>query len=815
MLRKSIVALLLVLVATYVPCYALQGTWGSLTWQLSKDSTVLIISGTGYMKNNVEYDSRYYYPWTKFRGNVKTLVLSEGVKNVAASAFWGFAQLSTLNLPSSISDIGQKAFSGCSSLESVSIPSGVTCLPEEAFCSCYSLESVDIPNTVTIIGRSAFARCTSLTSVRIPGSVTLIGDFAFSGCKSLVTCENESENVDIWYNSFGGCPLPIENGVRYVGKYAVDCDTLHKGDINIKEGTLGMAVSLCGIIRPKLVLPKSLLYIHYKTQTRYKSPSPFDTLDLYSENLKMILTGNKEIPIANQIVIENGVRIIPGFYFSPRSDSGLEPCLEGYKTESLTLPKSVEIIGDYAFSGSRLSSINIPESVKKIGKGAFWRSSLTSVSISNGVEIIEQGAFRDCSSLSSIKIPKSVEFIGDYAFSECNRLPTENYARYADVCLVRALGSDSVFVVREGTRFIYPEAFFPSSETSGWKYSSVVLPESVEVLGSMAFSHQTALKSINIPSSLRMIGKYVFGIHDARCLSLETINLSNLASWCRVDFGESNPLTWGAKLMMDGKPLEGDLDIPEGVDSIGSNAFYNQEGITSVSLPANVQKVGKSAFYGAQLKSVVSRQTNPEKYEDAFSETTYLHCPLYVPDGTYWNYVYKSGWGRFAHIKEYATEAQSVSENKVYMLSDARGYNYSVYDEDSGSLKTVEYAHKLDEDSKDNCWQVIKDGGRSYLYSLGAKRYAAVGEDKLLHLVSAPVDMDIAETKDGLSIDGKPCMFVLTDVLPTAIEDIHATATNRDVQSIYSLEGQKEPSTRKGINIVRYNDGSSQKIIIR
>ena len=89
MLRKSVVALLLVLVATYVPCYALQGTWGSLTWQLSKDSTVLIISGTGCMKNDVERDGcGNYYPWSKFRGNVKTLVLSEGVKNVAAYAFW-------------------------------------------------------------------------------------------------------------------------------------------------------------------------------------------------------------------------------------------------------------------------------------------------------------------------------------------------------------------------------------------------------------------------------------------------------------------------------------------------------------------------------------------------------------------------------------------------------------------------------------------------------------------------------------------------------------------------------------------------------
>ena len=553
--------------------------------------------------------------------------------------------------------------------------------------------------------------------------------------------------------------------------------------------------------------------------------------------LKILHTGSSRgIPIANQIVIEDGVRFIPGLFYTYECSNPIYvyPYLGGYKTESLKLPESVEIIGDYAFSGSRLSSINIPKGVKKIGKGAFWGSSLISVNIPNGVEIIDQETFKDCSSLSlinmpnsvktisseafrgcsslsSIKIPHSVNFIGDDVFRECSSLPMENGARYADVCLTEVWDGDTLFVVKAGTRFISSNAFTPSA----WFYSDIVLPGTVEYIGNNAFLGQFELKSINIPSSLRTVGEDVFGKQNSRCLSLETINLSNLASWCRVNFGESNPLTWGAKLMMDGKPLEGDLDIPEGVDSIGSNAFYNQEGITSVSLPANVQKVGKSAFYGAQLKSVVSRQTNPEKYEDAFSETTYLHCPLYVPDGTYWNYVYKSGWGRFAHIKEYATEAQSVSENKVYMLSDARGYNYSVYDEDSGSLKTVEYAHKLDEDSKDNCWQVIKDGGRSYLYSLGAKRYAAVGEDKLLHLVSAPVDMDIAETKDGLSIDGKPCMFVLTDVLPTAIEDIHATATNREVQSIYSLEAQKEPSTRKGINIVRYNDGSSQKIMIK
>lgn len=996
-LRGLVVALCL-LQLWPTSCFALQGKVGKLTWQLSEDSTMLVISGTGYMKDYCYASDIAWYPFQK---RVKTLVLSEGVLNVGNLCFKDFVQLSTLNLPSSIVSIGQNAFSGCSSLESVSIPNGVTYIRNGAFSGCSGLVSVDIPKTVfniesgvfegcaslsmlripsgitsvasnlcsgctnlskviipntvvgiekeafykcasldsvnipngvasigmkafcdcsklssmvlpesvnTIgesafswcsglgsvsipsgvecIGKCAFSSCSSLRSVSIPASVVVIGekafmgceklkhvdipeglacidksvfencvsldsvlipstitsimDNAFKGCTSLTICENNSGNVQITLGAFEGCPLPVENGVRYVGRYAVDCDSLYKGDVCLKEGTLGMSVVFKEQIqRPRLVLPKSLLYMKYRWNFRI---SPFLTLDLYSENLAKIENDYPDVAtprvrpaLSEQLKIEEGVRVIPCMVSSPRR-GGYVQSLEGYNLESLSIPNGVEVISNWAFYNSKLlSSVTIPESVKYIGNGAFEGcSSLSSVSIPNGVEYIGGSAFADCSLLSSVNISESVSYIGGYAFGKCFLLssisipgnvayiggrafegcpfPVVNGARYADSYLIEPVGENSSVVVNPGTRFISSSAFDTRSVK---KYLSIVLPESVEVIGKQAFYGQTALKSINIPSSLRVVESYVFGSRDARCLSLETINLSNLASWCRVDFGESNPLTWGAKLMMDGKPLEGDLNIPEGVDSIGSNAFYNQEGITSVSLPANVQKVGKSAFYGAQLKSVVSRQTNPEKYEDAFGETTYLHCPLYVPDGTYWNYVYKSGWGRFAHIKEYATEAQSVNENKVYMLSDARGYNYSVYDGDSGSLKTVEYAHKLDEDSKDNCWQVIKDGGRSYLYSLGAKRYAAVGEDKQLHLVSAPVDMDIAETKDGLSIDGKPCMFVLTDVLPTAIEDIHATATNREVQSIYSLEAQKEPSTRKGINIVRYNDGSSQKIMIK
>ena len=137
-------------------CFALQGKVGKLTWQLSEDSTMLVISGTGYMKD-------YYYAsdiaWYPFQKRVKTLVLSEGVLNVGNLCFKDFVQLSTLNLPSSIVSIGQNAFSGCSSLESVSIPNGVTNIRYGAFSGCSGLVSVDIPKTVSNIESGVFYGC--------------------------------------------------------------------------------------------------------------------------------------------------------------------------------------------------------------------------------------------------------------------------------------------------------------------------------------------------------------------------------------------------------------------------------------------------------------------------------------------------------------------------------------------------------------------------------------------------------------------------------------------------------------------------------
>ncbi len=75
-------------------------------------------------------------------------------------------------------------------------------------------------------------------------------------------------------------------------------------------------------------------------------------------------------------------------------------------------------IGRDAFEGCvLLTDITIPRSVEEIGDYAFDRCrELKSVHISEGVKQIGAHAFQNCTTLTDIRVPKNVERIGAYAF---------------------------------------------------------------------------------------------------------------------------------------------------------------------------------------------------------------------------------------------------------------------------------------------------------------------------------------------------------------------------------------------------------------
>lgn len=120
----------------------------------------------------------------------------------------------------------------------------------------------------------------------------------------------------------------------------------------------------------------------------------YDKVDLYIDGKKMDLRGN--------LVFPEGVSSINSLF------SGCS------RITSVTLPSSIESIGDGAFLGvSRLQSITIPSGLKSIGVAAFSGcGQLTAIEIPSGVTSIGSYAFASCKSLKSICIPASVESYG-------------------------------------------------------------------------------------------------------------------------------------------------------------------------------------------------------------------------------------------------------------------------------------------------------------------------------------------------------------------------------------------------------------------
>ena len=245
---------------------------------------------------------------------------------------------------------------------------------------------------------------------------------------------------------------------------------------------------------------------------------------------------------------------------------------------SITIPNSVTSIGYQAFANcSKLTSITIPNSVTSIGFGAFTNcSKLTSLIVESGntkydsrdncnaiietasnkliagckntiipnsVTSIGERAFAGCSGLTSITIPNSVTSIGEYAFSGCSGL------------------------------------------------TSITIPNSVTSIGNYAFSGCSGLTSVTIPNSVTSIGSSAFG----GCSGLTSIVVESgntkydSRNNCNAIIETaSNTLLWGCKNTV----------IPNSVTSIGSSAFYDCSGLTSVTIPNSVTSIGNSAFNG-------------------------------------------------------------------------------------------------------------------------------------------------------------------------------------------------------------------------
>ena len=96
------------------------------------------------------------------------------------------------------------------------------------------------------------------------------------------------------------------------------------------------------------------------------------------------------------------------------------------KAASVEIPSEIEgtpvcEIGFYCFEANfQLESVTLPESVDIIGEGAFMDcSSLTQINIPANLKEVQRGAFVGCIGLSEMTLPATVTRVQEEAFTAC------------------------------------------------------------------------------------------------------------------------------------------------------------------------------------------------------------------------------------------------------------------------------------------------------------------------------------------------------------------------------------------------------------
>ena len=306
------------------------------------------------------------------------------------------------------------------------------------------------------------------------------------------------------------------------------------------------------------------------------------------------------------------------------------------RSASYSVPANTDIVDQRSFSGSKVISVTIPDSVKSIGCEAFLGcTDLESVSIGAGVTDIAysvdcSGCFDGCSKLQTITVsPKNSAYEAEDGVL---------YNKGKTKLLQCAPGLRGTLVIPDSVREINSGAF------SYCQVTAVILPQNLTLIKNNTFSGCNML-SITIPKSVTAIDAGAFWqcerLRNGYC---DIYYGGSAAEWNAIIVGEYNNdlisavnkgkihyntempagvcedgLLWSVSragvLTISGKGamdeelygavkgpwvyytnIINEINITEGVSSIGICAFEHCSAVKTVRIPKSVKSIGAYAF---------------------------------------------------------------------------------------------------------------------------------------------------------------------------------------------------------------------------
>lgn len=457
-----------------------------LIWTLDADGT-LIISGEGDMWDFWSLQNGGDgIPWRNFKDKIKSVVITDGVTSIGDNAFmdWG------------------------------------------GDGPVYDIKEIHIADTVKRIGTYAINSLSDIP-INIPDSVEYIGgQIPFYNVNFLI---DFTENSNLMYmessTDFEAFYDSLPDGATYIGK----CLVAYKGTIGrnfkIKDGTVsiaGGAFEGCTNLEnlENIEAPDSLTIVN---QTEFENTKWYKNQNDGVVYLGKIAYGYKGDKSEDKTIsVKNGTISIANRAFYEHNIS------------KLSLPDTVQYIGDMAFQSTSISDVELPLELKYLGMQAFYQTNVTEVYITPNVQYIGELAFDD--SLISVRVDADNDFYCAEDNALFNKDKTVMYG-YGDLNCDTYVVPESVKIIKENS-------------LSGAK--NIILNEGVENIDHWAIVGN--VETIVLPKSLKTIGGYNLSHIKNKiyyCGSEDEWNLMYISWWGNKRFGEDDEIIYYCDIVYD------------------------------------------------------------------------------------------------------------------------------------------------------------------------------------------------------------------------------------------------------------------------
>lgn len=539
-----------------------------------------------------------------------------------------------------------------------------------------------------------------------------------------------------------------------------------------------------------------------------------------------------------EVIIKGGTQKLTGGYVGdyPYNDYEMPyEALRGMKTLNLiVLPDKLTKIGIAAFADDQnlTGSLIIPEGVTEIEVGAFANCHAMNGSISfpSTLKYIGRkedrwwygGTFARCGFNSKLILPSNLECLKGNAFEECEglygelRLP-EKLSELGENAFRGCKNFSGNLIIPQNLQKVPNNAF----EYCGGMNGTLTLHDGVTAIGEYAFRGTHFRGEIKLPKNLVVLQNYAFAGCD---FSGELKLPSSLKSIGRKVFGDTDG---------DGScwRLMGIVEFPEGMQSIGEQAFYNCRSIEGLVFPESIETIQNSAFEGCYgINSIVCKSDMPANVlNNAFNGVAKDNFTLEVPESAISQYQAASGWKDFKRIAAHhelvcrpSVACALSTEHKQKLVINAEGEwevaskpNWCEVSPASGNKKTeVTLTIKgmaKNADSRDGK-VVFRLKDKDYTHECSVSQYGyEYGEDEWITLQKATKGnnggINIVLLGDGFNAKDIASGKYLKDIKQEVeyFFGIEPYKTYRDYFNVYTAIPLSTESGVGTVNSIRYN----------